>query len=124
MARDGIRGCYPQYLLHAVKEASLPMDNLVSRPDITTLAWQYRDILLDYLASPREQDQTAVFDFGYQAALQHFDLKQIIELHHIVLLNLFAGARMAKETVRLAGELLQEVTGIHTLLCLRAAEPG
>ena len=83
-------------------------DSYSTRPDINDLAWKYRDILLDYLASPREQDRNAVFDFGYQAALHHIDLKQIIEVHHIVLVNLFAGARLAKETVRLAGELLVE----------------
>ena len=97
---------------------------LVLESDISDLAWRYRDILLDYLASPGEQDRNAVFEFGYQAALHRIDLKQIIQLHHVVLVNLFAGGRLAKETVRLAGELLQEVTGIHTLLCLRASEPG
>jgi hypothetical protein len=101
----------------------MDIDRYTSRSDINSLAWKYRDILLDYLASPKEQDRNAVFDFGYQAALHHIDLKQIIELHHIVLVNLFAGARLAKDTVRMAGELLQEVTGIHTLLCLRATEP-
>ena len=77
----------------------------------------YREILLDYLASPGEHDRDAVVDVARRAAHLHLDLQQVIRLHHNVLLDLFGRTTVEKETVLLAGELLQEVTAIYGLFC-------
>jgi hypothetical protein len=87
------------------------------RTALEDLPRSYREVLFDYLASPGEHDREALVDVARRAAELKLDLQQVIRLHHNVLLDLFSRTTVEKETVLLAGELLQEVTTVYGLFC-------